>query len=100
MTNDGAHAYVYNAENEICSVGGTSCSNGTAYTYNGDGKRVEKSSGTLYWYGLGSAALLETDSGGGTPTEYVFLGGKRIARRDSSGADCYCLSCRLGLSSG
>ncbi len=58
----------------------------TKYTYDGDGKRVKKSNGTLYWYGLGSDPLDETDLTGVTTNaafkEYAFFGGKRIARRD------------------
>jgi hypothetical protein len=92
MTSDGLYSYAYNAENEQTSAAGVT------YTYDGDGKRVEKSTGTLYWYGLSSQPLLETDSGGGTPTEYVFLGGQRIARRESSGAVYYYLSDHLGSS--
>jgi hypothetical protein len=42
----------------------------------------------LYWYGMGSDVLDETDAAGsvttGTFNEYIFFGGKRIARRNSS----------------
>ena len=48
MLNDGAHAYAYNAESEIKSAAGVN------YTYDGDGNRVEKSSGKIYWYGAGT----------------------------------------------
>ena len=43
--------YTYNAENQLTSTAGVT------YTYDGDGKRVMKSSGTLYWYGLNSGPL-------------------------------------------
>jgi RHS repeat-associated protein len=43
------------------------------------------SSGTLYWYGTSSDALEETTLTGALSNDYVFFGGQRIARRDSSG---------------
>lgn len=48
--------------------------------YDGDGRRVSKSSDKLYWYGAGSEILAETDAFGNALTEYIFFGGKRIAR--------------------
>ncbi len=78
------------------------------YTYDGDGKRVAKSNGQLYWYpstALGAGgmsgldALVETDSAGNTPTEYVFFNGRRIARRDPSGSVFYYFSNHLGSTS-
>lgn len=72
-------AYTYDAENRLISAGGVT------YTYDGNDKRVEKSSGTLYWYDTGLNPLAETDSSGTTTNEYIFFNGKRIARRDSSG---------------
>jgi hypothetical protein len=42
----------------------------------------------IYWYGSGSDPLDETDNTGSTVNAafngYIFFGGKRIARRDSS----------------
>jgi RHS repeat-associated protein len=96
MTNNGTVALHYDAENRICSVGGTSCTTGTMYYYDGDGKRVRKSGGTMYWYGAGSDPLLETDSSGNLTNEYIFFGGKRIARRDSSSNIEYYFSDHLG----
>jgi hypothetical protein len=32
----------------------------TNHTYGGDGKRAQKSTGKLYWYGMGSDPLMET----------------------------------------
>lgn len=60
------------------------------YTYDGDGKRVKKSNGMLYWTGTGSDALLETDLSGNPTAEYVFFGGKRIARIEISGKTPCC----------
>lgn len=42
--------------------------------------------------------LLETDLAGNNPTEFVFFGGKRIARRDSGGAISYFFADHLGSS--
>jgi RHS repeat-associated protein len=97
-TNDGLYNYVYDAEGRNCSVGGTTCANGTMYSYDGDGKRVKKSTGTLYWYGGGSDVLLETDLSGGLQNEYIFFGGKRVARRDATGTVYYYFADHLGSS--
>jgi len=83
MLNDGAHAYAYNAESEIKSAGGVN------YTYDGDGNRVEKSSGKIYWYGAGTEILDESDTSGNITNEYVFFGGKRIAMRNVSSGTIY-----------
>jgi RHS repeat-associated protein len=73
---------------------------GVTYTYDGDGKRVQKSNGKLYWYGMGSDPLDETDLGGNTNNssfnEYTFFDGKRIARRDSTNAVNYYFADHLG----
>lgn len=68
--------YSYDAENRLIATGGVT------YTYDGDGKRVKKSNGMLYWTGTGSDALLETDLSGNPTAEYVFFNGRRIARID------------------
>jgi RHS repeat-associated protein len=68
--------YTYDAENRITSVGGVT------YTYDGDGKRVKKSNGTLYWTGVGSDPLAESDLSGNINEEYVFFNGSRLVRVD------------------
>jgi len=83
MLNDGAHAYAYNAESEIKSAAGVN------YTYDGDGNRIEKSSGKIYWYGAGTEILDESDTSGNITNEYVFFGGKRIAMRNVSSGTIY-----------
>jgi RHS repeat-associated protein len=87
----GGATYVYNAENQMTSTSNSSMS----YLYDGDGNRVEKSGTKIYWYG-GSEVLDETDTTGSVTntnfTEYVFFGGDRIARRDSSGDVFYYLA--------
>jgi hypothetical protein len=88
-----ALTYTYDAENRMTATAGVT------YTYDGDGRRVMKSNGKLYWYGTGSDPLLETDLSGNSPTEYVFFGGKRAARRDSGGSVFYYFSNHLGSAS-
>jgi len=57
---------------------------------------VQKSTGKLYWYGMGSDPLDESDASGNLTDEYVFFGGKRIARRNvSSGNIFYYFGCTL-----
>ena len=90
LLNDGASTYFYDAENRIQTGAGVT------YTYDGDGKRVQKSNGKLYWYGMGSDPLDESDASGNLTDEYVFFGGKRIARRNvSSGNIFYYFGCTL-----
>ena len=71
---------------------------GLTYSYDGDGKRVGKSNGKLYWYGVGTDALDETDAAGNLTDEYVFFNGKRIARRDASNNVSYYFADHLGTS--
>jgi RHS repeat-associated protein len=88
----GGGSATYNAENQLTSTAGVT------YTYDGDGKRVQKSNGTLYWYGMTSDVLDETDLSGNLTNEYIFFGGKRIARRDSSNNVSYYFADHLGTS--
>jgi RHS repeat-associated protein len=96
LLNDGASNYVFDGENRITSGAGVT------YTYDGDGRRVKKSSGKLYWYGTGSDPLDETDLSGNTNNstfnEYIFFAGKRIARRDYQNNVNYYFSDHLGSS--
>lgn len=78
LTNDGGgHAQTYDAENRVITAGGVT------YAYNGDGERVKKSNGTLYW---GAGPMAESDLSGNMLREYIFFDGKRVARRDISGS--------------
>jgi RHS repeat-associated protein len=89
----GMGSYTYDAENRMTATAGVT------YSYDGDGRRVQKSNGKLYWYGMsGLDALLETDAAGNNPTEYVFFGGKRTARRDPGGSVFYYFADHLGTS--
>jgi RHS repeat-associated protein len=86
---DGINSYVYNAENQIVSAAGV------AYTYDGGGDRVKKSSGRLYWSGA-LGIMAESDLSGNLAAEYMFFAGARVARRDlPSGAVHYYFSDRL-----
>jgi len=92
LTSDGVLSYAWNAENLLTSTASVS------YTYDGDGRRVKKSNGTLYWYGLGTEVLAGTDLSGNVVNEYVFFAGRRIGRRDSSGNVYYYFGDHLGSS--
>jgi RHS repeat-associated protein len=108
MTSNGSASYVYDDENRLIWTKNNASS--YRYIYDGNGERVEKcvaatpttacptsgSSGTLYWKGIGSDPLTETDLGGTVQNTYVFFNGKRIARIDSTGAAHYYFSDHLG----
>ncbi len=66
--------YVYDAENHLISA------DGVTYTYDGDGNRVMKSNGTIYWYGANSASLEESDLSGNLQRWYYFFDGQRVGR--------------------
>lgn len=90
MTNDGVYVYTFDAENRVAS------GNGVSYTYDGNGMRVEKSNGTLYWRSVTGQVLAETDTSGNTKNEYVYFAGRRIAWWDSLGNLYYIYSDALG----
>ncbi|MBZ5695909.1 MAG: RHS repeat-associated core domain-containing protein [Acidobacteriia bacterium] len=91
---DGVNSYAWNAESEMKSAAGVN------YTYDGDGNRVQKSSGKIYWYGAGKEILDESDASGNFTNEYVFFGGKRIAMRNvTSGSIFYYANDMLGSTS-
>jgi RHS repeat-associated protein len=82
-TADATGTYAWNAEGELKTAGGVT------YTYDGDGRRVQKSNGKIYWYG-GGQVVEESDAAGNMQESYVFFDGKRIANRVvSSGATSY-----------
>jgi RHS repeat-associated protein len=99
----GTSTYAYNAENQMTQAAAPSA---TGYVYDGDGKRAEKvvggSATKLYWYGGGTDTLDETDGTGSIANsgfnEYIFFGGTRIARRDSSINVFYYVADHLGTS--
>jgi RHS repeat-associated protein len=89
-TSDGSFSYTWNGEGLLQSAGSTT------YTYDGDDKRVEKSSGVYYWFSPDGSPLAETNASGATLNEYVYFGGARTARRDSSGNVYYYFSDPVG----
>jgi len=97
LTAQPGQTYTYDAESHLKTAVGVT------YTYDGDGKRIQKSNGKLYWYGMGGGDPLdETDSAGNLDNsnfnEYVFVAEKRIARRDSSNNVFYYFADHLGTS--
>jgi RHS repeat-associated protein len=92
LTGDGVNTYTWNAEAHLKTAAGVT------YTYDGDLRRVEKSSGTLYWYCAACGQVLaESDLSGNLTSEYAFFNRRRIARRDvSSGNIYYIFTDRLG----
>jgi RHS repeat-associated protein len=89
LTNDGSNSYVYNAENQLKTTAGVN------YTYDGKRIRTAKSSGILYWPGSDGTLLAESDTSGNITHEYVYFAGRKIARRESSGAVYYYFADRL-----
>jgi RHS repeat-associated protein len=88
VTYDGSHTYTYDAENRIVQVDGTvgTCSTAAGcYTYDANGRRVEKATnaGKLdYLYDLSGNAVAEwTTSTGytGWTTEYIYFNGGLVA---------------------
>ncbi len=90
--NDGTFSYTWDGESQMKSAAGVN------YAYDGDGRRVFKSSGKLYWYGAGDEILAETDGSGNVTEEYVFFGGKRIAVLPAGGSAQYYVGDFLGSS--
>jgi len=77
----GAASYTYDAENHLTQF--SAPSGNFTYAYDGDGKRVVKSSsasGSIYWYGAGSDALIETDLSNNNQAVYEYFNGRRAAR--------------------
>jgi RHS repeat-associated protein len=99
MTDDGINTLVYDAENRV-----TSATNGSAsgtYTYDGNGQRVEKSSGgtTVVTIFAGAQILAEYNNGAApsSPTnEYIYAGNQRILQI-ASGTSYYFQNDHLSL---
>jgi len=91
--------YTYDQENRLSSTAGMS------YTYDGNGERVLKfntSTGAAvkrYW-SMGGNTLAEGDGLGNLTAEYIYFGGKRVARIDlPANTVHYYLSDHLGSTS-
>lgn len=80
--------------NDLCPS--TPTGTGVIHAHDGDGKRVQKPNGKLHWHGMSSDPLDETDLSGNITAEYMFFGGRRIARREASGNVNYYFAGRLG----
>lgn len=97
MIQNGSATYTYDGENRLVTTAGYT------YTYDGDGNRVKKangSAGTLYWRGPGGDPIAESSLTGTMLEEYIFVSGKRVARRDvSTNTVHYYLSDHLGSTS-
>ena len=96
VLNDTANTYTWTAEGRMATavVSGTT----TTYTYDGYGRRVEKSGSKLYWYGPNGEVLAESDLSGNILSEYIYFNGQRIARFEPANGNTvyYYLSDRLG----
>jgi RHS repeat-associated protein len=91
--------YTYDQENRLSSTAGMS------YTYDANGERVLKSNTSTgaavkrYW-SMGGNTLAEGDGSGNLTAEYVYFGGKRVARIDlPANTVHYYLSDHLGSTS-
>ena len=88
MTNDGLNTMVYDGENHVASS--TQASVTTNYTYDGNGLRLQKATGsnsTIYLFS-GAKVVAEYDNGAAVtaPTrEYIYAGGQLLSTIDSTG---------------
>ncbi len=82
LTGDGSLSYTWDAESRMKSAAGVNYTGVYPERSRGDGddRRVQKSNGKLYWYGAGGDPIAESDASGNLTSEYIFFGGKRIAR--------------------
>jgi RHS repeat-associated protein len=80
----GNFQYTYDAENHLTAT------SGQTYLYDGDGKRVEKASGSplvankLYWYGTQDSPIIETDAAGNELYRYFSFAGLLVAREEAN----------------
>lgn len=93
LTQNLSATYTYDSESRLTIAGGIT------YTYDGDGNRVKKSNGLLYWGQGVTGSAAESDFNGNIAKEFVFFNRKRCARIDiSSGAVHYYFSDHLDSS--
>jgi RHS repeat-associated protein len=93
LSPEGGLSLTYDAENRLLTVNQSGTI--TSFTYDGDGGRVRKATGTSSTVYIGS--LFEKDASGKT-TKYIFAGANRIASKESSGGTHYFHSDHLGSS--
>src|SRR5262249_24016381 len=98
VTSNGSATYQYNQEGQMTKFVTTTTD---IYQYDGDGQRVKKNTGsvTLYWYDASGNVIDETSSAGALTSEYIYFGGKRVARRDANNSVHYYFSDHLGSAS-
>jgi len=89
---DGVNTYVWDGESQLKSAGGVN------YLYDGDGRRVAKVGTKLYWYGSGGETLAETDASGNNADEYIYFGGRRVAKQNPNQGTTQYLEDMLGTS--
>jgi len=92
-----AYENVFDAENRLTQT--TTGAGATSYGYDAIGQRVKKSNGstgTFYWQGASGEVLEETDLSGNLQNEYIFFGGKRVARYNVTSGYSYYFSDHLG----
>ena len=67
--------FAYDAENRLTQsvVSGVTAT----YVYDGDGRRVKKPNGKLYWYGLGADPQEEKDFSGTPSADFILFNEKR-----------------------
>jgi RHS repeat-associated protein len=83
VTSDGVHSYGYDAENRLVSVDGGSTA---SYSYDHQNRRVKKvvGSSTTHYVWEGYQVIAEHNgSTGAVVTEYVYAGGRMIAREQA-----------------
>src|SRR5437899_5455576 len=60
---------------------------------------IDAANGKLYWYGMAGEPIAESDAAGTITDEYIFFGGKRVARRNAAtGSVYYYFADHLGTS--
>ncbi len=97
LTSDPNYSYTYDGEGRLTKVKQSGTTIGS-YFYNALGQRDQKTgtNNINYVYGVGGEVLAEYNSTGGLLNEYVYFGGKRIARRDGSSNVYYYYADALG----
>ena len=91
-TGDGTNTYAWDGESQLKSAAGVT------YLYDGDGRRVSKSNGKLYWYDPGGEIIAETDATGHELNDYIFFAGKHIGTQSASGVGAFYVEDSLGSS--
>ena len=90
VTSDGSYNYTWNDEGQMKTAASVT------HTYDGDGQRVEKSSGSYFWFTPGGMLLGETNTSGTTQNEYVYFGGARVAANVPTNTVYYYFSDQVG----